>query len=42
MILNTVKAKRLLDIITLSEKILGIEDNNIEVEYQGKLSGNTI
>jgi hypothetical protein len=28
-----------LDIITLSEKVLGIEDNDIEVEYQGETIG---
>jgi hypothetical protein len=31
--------KGLLDIIILSEKILGIEDNDIEVEYQGETIG---
>jgi len=31
---HRLKPKKLLDIITLSEKILGIEDFEIEVEYQ--------
>ncbi|ALM20596.1 hypothetical protein AAT17_04770 [Nonlabens sp. MIC269] len=31
--------EKLLDIITLSEKILGIEDLEIEVEYQGDTIG---
>jgi|TARA_R110000851_G_scaffold252908_2_gene405354 hypothetical protein len=36
---HRLKPKRLLDIITLSEKVLGIEDNDIEVEYQGETIG---
>jgi|SRR5690554_1788233 len=31
--------KKLLDIITLSERVLGIEDLEIEVEYQGDTIG---
>jgi hypothetical protein len=31
---HRLKPKKLLDIITLSEKVLGIEDFEIEVEYQ--------
>jgi hypothetical protein len=36
---HRLKPKRLLDIIILSEKVLGIEDNDIEVEYQGETIG---
>jgi hypothetical protein len=31
--------KKLMDIITLSEKVLGIEDLEVEVEYQGETIG---
>ena len=31
--------KKLIDIIALSEKVLGIEDSEIEVEYQGETIG---
>ncbi len=36
---HRLKPKRLLDIIQLSEKILGIEDFEIEVEYQNTTIG---
>jgi hypothetical protein len=36
---HRLKPKRLLDIIILSEKNLGIEDNEIEVEYQAETIG---
>ena len=36
---HRLKPKRLLDIIALSEKVLGIEDFEIEVEYQGETIG---
>ncbi len=36
---HRLKPKKLLDIITLSEKILGIEDFEIEVEYQDTTIG---
>ena len=36
---HRLKPKRLLDIITLSEKVLGIEDFEIEVEYQDATIG---
>ncbi len=36
---HRLKPKKLLDIITLSEKVLGIEDYEIEVEYQGTTIG---
>jgi hypothetical protein len=36
---HRLKPKRLLDIITLSEKVLGIEDFEIEVEYQDTTIG---
>jgi len=36
---HRLKPKKLLDIITLSEKILGIEDYEIEVEYQDATIG---
>jgi hypothetical protein len=36
---HRLKPKKLLDIITLSEKILGIEDLEIEVEYQDTTIG---
>jgi hypothetical protein len=36
---HRLKPKKLLDIITLSEKVLGIEDYEIEVEYQAETIG---
>ena len=36
---HRLKPKKLLDIIELSEKILGIEDNDVEVEFQGETIG---
>jgi len=36
---HRLKPVKLLDIITLSEKVLGIEDNEIEVEYQSETIG---
>jgi hypothetical protein len=36
---HRLKPKRLLDIIELSEKILGIEDHDVEVEFQGETVG---
>jgi hypothetical protein len=36
---HRLKPKKLLDIITLSEKVLGIEDYEIEVEYQDTTIG---
>lgn len=36
---HRLKPKKLLDIILLSEKIIGIEDKEIEVEYQGETIG---
>jgi hypothetical protein len=36
---HRLKPKKLLDIITLSEKVLGIEDFEIEVEYQAETIG---
>ncbi len=36
---HRLKAKKLIDIISLSEKILGIEDLEIEVEYQSETIG---
>ncbi len=36
---HRLKPKRLLDIIALSEKVLGIEDHEIEVEYQSETIG---
>ena len=36
---HRLKAEKLLNIITLSEEKLGIEDNEIEVEYQGETIG---
>jgi hypothetical protein len=36
---HRLKPQKLLDIIALSEKILGIEDHEIEVEYQGETIG---
>jgi hypothetical protein len=36
---HRLKPRKLLDIIELSEKVLGIEDNDIEVEYQGETIG---
>ena len=36
---HRLKPKRLLDIIALSEKVLGIQDFEIEVEYQEKTIG---
>lgn len=36
---HRLKPKKLLDIITLSEKVLGIEDFEIEVEYQDTTIG---
>lgn len=36
---HRLKPKKLLDIITLSEKVLGIEDFEIEVEYQTQTIG---
>lgn len=36
---HRLKPKKLLDIITLSEKVLGIEDLEIEVEYQDTTIG---
>ncbi|MES2238677.1 MAG: DUF6428 family protein [Bacteroidota bacterium] len=36
---HRLKPKKLLNIITLSEKILGIEDYEIEVEYQSETIG---
>lgn len=36
---HRLKPKKLLDIIELSEKILGIEDNEVEVEFQGETIG---
>jgi hypothetical protein len=36
---HRLKPKQLLDIIALSEKILGIADNDVEVEFQGETIG---
>jgi hypothetical protein len=36
---HRLKPKKLLDIIALSEKVLGIEDSEIEVEYQSDTIG---
>ncbi|SHL91970.1 DUF6428 family protein [Flavobacterium xanthum] len=36
---HRLKPKKLLDIIELSEKILGIEDHEVEVEFQGETIG---
>jgi hypothetical protein len=36
---HRLKPKKLLDIITLSEKVLGIEDFEIEIEYQTQTIG---
>jgi hypothetical protein len=36
---HRLKPKKLVDIITLSEKVLGIEDYEIEVEYQAETIG---
>ncbi len=36
---HRLKAGKLLDIIALSEKVLGIEDLEVEVEYQGATIG---
>lgn len=36
---HQLKPKKLLDIITLSEKVLGMEDLEIEVEYQAETIG---
>jgi len=36
---HRLKPGKLLDIIALSEKVLGIEDHDIEVEYQGTTIG---
>ncbi|SHH15916.1 hypothetical protein SAMN05444372_11831 [Flavobacterium micromati] len=36
---HRLKPKKLLDIIALSEKILGIENYNVEVEFQGETIG---
>lgn len=36
---HRLKAGKLLNIISLSEKVLGIEDHEIEVEYQGSTIG---
>jgi hypothetical protein len=36
---HRLKPRKLLDIIELSEKVLGIEDNEIEVEYQAETIG---
>jgi len=36
---HRLKPKKILDIIELSEKILGIEDNDVEVEFQGETIG---
>jgi Family of unknown function (DUF6428) len=36
---HRLKPKKLLDIIALSEKVLGIEDHEIEVEYQNTTIG---
>jgi hypothetical protein len=36
---HRLKPQRLLDIITLSERVLGIEDSEIEVEYQSETIG---
>ncbi|MCL6460741.1 MAG: hypothetical protein I4O51_02575 [Flavobacterium micromati] len=36
---HRLKPKKLLDIIALSEKILGIADNDVEVEFQGETIG---
>lgn len=36
---HRLKPKKLLDIISLSEKVLGIEDYEIEVEYQSETIG---
>ena len=36
---HRLKPQKLMDIITLSEKVLGIEDSEIEVEYQSETIG---
>ncbi|WP_158730010.1 MULTISPECIES: DUF6428 family protein [unclassified Flavobacterium] len=36
---HRLKPKKLLDIITLSEKVLGIQDYEVEVEYQAETIG---
>jgi|SRR5690606_25446126 len=36
---HRLKPKKLLDIITLSERVLGIEDLEVEVEYQAQTIG---
>lgn len=36
---HRLKPKKLMDIIALSEKVLGIEDSEIEVEYQAETIG---
>lgn len=36
---HRLKPKKLLDIIALSEKVLGIEDHEVEVEYQNTTVG---
>lgn len=36
---HRLKPKKLLDIIALSEKVLGLEDLEVEVEYQGQTIG---
>ncbi|GAB3833066.1 hypothetical protein GCM10028895_51640 [Pontibacter rugosus] len=38
---HRLKPQKLLDIIALSEKVLGMEDLEIEVEYQGRPSAGT-